>query len=148
VTENGESPTLIRLADEFRFLSELAIDLFRKGPDAIIIVNGETGIIQLVNDQAEFLTGYHRSELRGKPVEMLIPDASHEVHISNRAGYMDNPRVRRMYEHAGLKLKSKSGREIPVEIMLAPVSTARGIFVIATVRRKDQLWKLLCGNGR
>ena len=118
---------------EFVFL---AIQLFNESPDAIIVID-ESGVIKYSNDQAELLFGYHRSELDGQQIELLVPDASREKHVSYRARYMDDPRRRPMGAGLDLKAKKKNGNEIPVEINLSPVSTPYGLRVIATIRRKS-----------
>jgi PAS domain S-box-containing protein len=133
--EKGDYTRLRAVADDFRFLSDLAIDLFQKSPDAVVVVSGEDGIIRLVNDQAELLTGYHHSELRGQILEKLVPASLREQHAAERARYIVHPHIRRIHERPNLRLLTKSGREIDVDIMLAPVSTIRGIYIIATVRR-------------
>ncbi len=42
-------------------------------PDAILLVDG-TGVIRLVNERAERLFGYSRSELLGRPSTLVLPD--------------------------------------------------------------------------
>lgn len=118
--------------EEFVFL---AIQLFNESPDAIIVVN-ETGTIKYINDQAELMFGYHRSELDGQPIEILVPDAVRDKHHEYRAHYADDSRRRAMGAGLDLKGKKKNGQEVPVEINLSPVSTPYGMRVIATIRRK------------
>src|SRR5687768_3078157 len=55
-----------RLDSQFR-------SLFEAAPDAILIVDG-TGRIILVNEQTEQLFGYHRLELHGQLIELLVPE--------------------------------------------------------------------------
>lgn len=126
-----------QIAEDIRFTADLAVQIFQQSPDAIIIVHGETGRIRLVNDQAEFLTGYHRSELRNQTVDMLVPQERRPRHLEHRTGYMVDPKVRQMGANLNLSIQTKSGREVPVDIMLAPVSTMHGLFVIATLRRRE-----------
>ncbi len=49
------------------------LGLLEAAPDAMICVEGD-GRIALVNAQAERLFGYHREELIGQPVEILVPE--------------------------------------------------------------------------
>src|SRR3546814_8325852 len=48
-------------------------------PNALIMADGR-GVITLVNSQAERLFGYLRSEMLGKPVELLIPERFRNAH--------------------------------------------------------------------
>lgn len=57
--------------------------LLEAAPGAIVGV-AEDGRIALVNAQAERLFGCPRAELPGRPVEILVPDAAHELHPGHR----------------------------------------------------------------
>lgn len=103
-------------------------------PDALILVDSD-GVIILVNAQAEIMFGYHRSELLGKAVEMLLPEALHAAHIAHRAAYSAAPRIREMGANLKLNGRTKTGAEFPLSIMLAPVVTTEGRFTTAVVRR-------------
>lgn len=122
-------------AEEDLFVSDLAVALFHSSPDAILVAD-EAGAIQLVNSQAEFLTGYHRTELRYKPVETLLPERVRDRHASvHRPAFLAEPRLRPMGRGLDLRLRRRNGEEVPVDINLSPVSTERGLLVIVTMRR-------------
>jgi len=113
-------------ADLFRSLLESA-------PDALVVVDSG-GIIQLVNAKTEELFGHQRSELLGRPVEMLMPGRLQAGHLAQRSWYSASPRARPM--KAGLELLGlrRDGTEFPVEISLSPVQTSQGLLVSAAVR--------------
>lgn len=115
-----------KLEEKFRSLLDSA-------PDATVIVN-ESGLIQMINHQTENLFGYHREELIGKPVEILIPPNLKDKHIDHRAGFHKMPRVRQMGEGIELHAVKKDGTLFPVEISLSPIQTEEGILVSASVR--------------
>ena len=117
---------LERVNDTFRQLLEAA-------PDGIVVVN-QQGVMVQVNSQTEHLFGYSRQELVDEPIEMLLPGSARHNHVSHRAEFFQEPKVRPM--GAGLDLKGlrKDGGEFPVEISLSPIKTDDGVQVIASVR--------------
>ena len=108
-------------------------DLLESMPDGIVMLN-PTGRIVLTNGQAEALFGYERGELRGKPIEILLPARYREMHVGHRTNFFMQPRTRTM--GAGLELYGvrKSGDEFPVEISLSPLKTEEGTLVMSAIR--------------
>lgn len=70
-------------------------ELVESAPDAFVVVDCE-GRIALVNQQAEAVFGYKRSELCGEPVELLVPERHGTVHRQHRARYCSEPSTRPM----------------------------------------------------
>jgi PAS domain S-box-containing protein len=105
-------------------------------PDALIVVDVE-GKIVLVNERTEFMFGYPRVELIGRPVEMLMPARVRQVHTTHRREYNLfnlSPHARTM--GLGLKLIALrcDGLEFPTEIMLARMVVSQGIYNLALIR--------------
>lgn len=122
-----------RILDHERAETRFRELLFESAPDATLFVD-EHGRIVLLNAQAERLFGYARSELLGRPVEVLIPDRFGAKHAGLRRQYFRRPSPRFMGQTKELYGLAKDGREFPVEISLSPVRTTGGNLVATAVR--------------
>lgn len=119
--------------------------LLDSAPDGMVIVDA-SGIIQVVNAQAERLFGYTRVELRGQSIETLLPERFRAAHVRHRFGYFGRPQARPMGANLDLYGRRKDGSEFPVDISLSPMESEGGMLVIAAVRdvtdRRDAKRKL------
>jgi formate hydrogenlyase transcriptional activator len=115
-------------ASETRFRS-----LFEFSPDAIVVTDPE-GKITEVNAQVQRFFGYERSELLGKPIEILVPERFRATHPKHRADYTAHPRVRTMGAGLGLYGRRKDGSEFPLDIMLGPIEAETGRVVLSVIR--------------
>lgn len=106
-------------------------------PDGTCVVD-DGGEIVLVNRTMEEISGYHRSELVGQQVEILVPSAFKGVHPAHREGFITGPSSRPM---RGLRLRHKRGRELAVGINLNHYTDSSGGFTIAKVRVSDGEWR-------
>ena len=109
------------------------VGLLEAAPDAMVCVD-ESGLIALVNAQAERLFGFGREELVGQPVEVLVPEAARAVHPRLRAEYLADPRPRPMGAGMELACQRRDGSTFPAEISLSAIDTEEGILVTAAVR--------------
>jgi len=101
-------------------------------PCAILMIDAQ-GAIVLINPQAESMFGYPRSELIGRPLEMLLPERLRTVHVTLRQSFAASPAIRQMGVDRDLTARRKDGSEFPVEIGLNPVPAEDGALVLATV---------------
>jgi len=121
-----EAVARVKAESRFRELLEAA-------PDAIIEVD-QDGRIVLLNAVTEKLFGYTRDELRGQPVEWLIPEGARHRHGDHRESYRMHPSTRPMGKEMTLLARRKNGTEFPVEISLSPVHSDEGFRVTAIIR--------------
>jgi PAS domain S-box-containing protein len=113
------------------------IELLDAAPDAMVCV-AASGRITMVNAKAERLFGYHRQELEGQLVEVLVPETARAVHRRRRVGYLADPVSRPMGEGMRLTACRQDGSTFPAEISLSAVSTDEGMLVMAAVRDVTQ----------
>jgi PAS domain S-box-containing protein len=102
------------------------------GPNAVVAIDAQ-GRIVYVNLQVAATFGYGPDEVLGQPIELLLPDRVAGRHVAHRDGFIAHPVARPMGIGLDLSGRRKDGTEFPVEISLAPVETADGLEVFATV---------------
>ena len=108
-------------------------DLLESMPDGIVMIN-LTGRIVYSNSQADNLFGYSSGEIKGKAVEMLLPQRLRDAHIGHRSNFFTQPRTRTMGMGLELYGVRKDGTEFPVEISLSPLKTEEGTLVMSAIR--------------
>jgi PAS domain S-box-containing protein len=93
-------------------------------PVGVLIVAAD-GTIVLLNGEIERTFGHHRSELIGRPVDMLMG-----------VGWWAQRRSAAARQNAatpGLHGRRRDGSEIPIEVRLVPIPVADASFVLASV---------------
>lgn len=102
-------------------------------PNAMILTD-ELGHIEMVNEKTEQIFEYTRSELMGKPMEMLIPQRSLEGYRGLRNNYLRAQETPLLIDHnPDLLALKKDGSEFPIEIGLNPIDTDSGIHILAAI---------------
>jgi phosphoserine phosphatase RsbU/P len=108
-------------------------DMLETAPDAIVGCEAD-GTITLMNEQAVHLTGYERSELIGKALEVLLPEPIRTAHIGYRDRFFAHPATRPMGVAKNLKLLRKNGSIIDVDICLGYQEDGDRVYAVAAIR--------------
>ena len=117
---------------------QAAIDLL---PDAIILVDQKIKIVA-ANQQVSEVFGYNSQQLLDKPLNSLIPERFHELHDVQFQRYFTNPVKRRMGKGYNLFGLRQDGKEIDVDIALAPITLNEHTYAMATIRDISSLKEL------
>jgi PAS domain S-box-containing protein len=116
ITERKQAEDALRASEEkFRQFVEDA-------PIATIIAD-QSGVIVLVNKEAERLFGYNRAELIGQAIESLVPKEMRQSHVADRGTFASAPVKPRMNNMELLACR-KDGRVFPVDIQLSYIDVA------------------------
>src|ERR1700723_1119899 len=101
-------------------------------PNAIVMV-GASGLIEMVNGQAEKIFGYPRADMLGQPIEMLLPERYRANHSGLWGAFFVAQQAREMGAGRDLYAVRRDGSEFPVEIGLSPIETDDGAKVLASI---------------
>lgn len=103
-------------------------------PDGILL-SDRRGRIVFASHQLEALSGYRAEDLVGRQVERLVPERYRRDHAQHRSGYFSaGMPIRAMGSGLRILLLHRDGREIPVDIALAPIAFEGGELAVAAVR--------------
>ena len=102
-------------------------------PDGIAFVDDQ-GVVRYANEFFVGLTGYARGELVGQNIESLVPSSYRETHVLNIRDFARDPSVRTMGRNPELTVLRRDGREIPVDIALAPLVLGDKLWIIVLIR--------------
>ena len=102
-------------------------------PDGLVIAD-EEGRIVYANHRLEEMSGYSTAELRGQPIELLVPERMRRQHEHHRNRFIAHPTVRPMGAGLSIVLRRKDGSEFPADISLSPLATPGTRVVLADVR--------------
>jgi PAS domain S-box-containing protein len=109
------------------------LGILEAAPDALIAIDA-SGRIVLATAQTERMLGYHRDELLGREVEILVPERLRRQHVSHRDHYIDNAQTRPMGAGKQLMAQRKDGSQFPADISLSSLDTPDGRLVAAAIR--------------
>jgi len=102
-------------------------DLFEFAPDALVMTDLE-GIIQMANHQTERLFGWTPAELRGQPMEVLLPTGMPDESPAKNDHFLEGD------EKPRVSGQRKDGSEFSLEMSLCPVHTEGGTLLAIAMR--------------
>lgn len=109
-------------------------EVFEALPDGIVIAD-LAGRIVFANRQLAELSGYSPEELVGKEVEALVPPSVRAHHPGHRTSYVKaGLPTRPMGSNLKIRLLTRDGQEVPVDIALRRLDLESTTYVLAAVR--------------
>ncbi len=107
--------------------------LLESAPDATLVVN-DSGIIQMINAQAETMFGYPRKELEQCSIEKLVPNHLKDRYKSRIADYLNQVKEKNVDRGIELLALDANGHEIPIEVSLSSINLDDKMSISASVR--------------
>ncbi|WP_111684000.1 PAS domain-containing sensor histidine kinase [Winogradskyella tangerina] len=101
--------------------------------EAVIIVDDKQHIME-INGTAETIFGYAKAEIKGKPLDVLMPSNYHEAHRKNVDEFLKEYHRTKMGKTTDVFALKKDGNIIPVEIELNPFSIYDKVYVMALIK--------------
>jgi PAS domain S-box-containing protein len=125
-------PIVVRDIPEQKLAEEkfrLAVEWCSSG----MVMVDASGRMVLVNSEIERMFGYHRNELIGQSVEILVPENLRRTHAHHCDTFVAAPETRRMGTFRDLFARRKDGTEFPVDVGLNPIHSGDEVLVLAVV---------------
>ncbi len=116
---------LLEKSEVLRILTEVI-------SEGILIVNDQQ-LIAASNAVANRMFGYPEGDLKGKPLEVLIPKKLRGRHEGDAGTFIQKGRRRKMGQGLDLVGLQKDGGEFPLEISLNPFTLQERRYVIAII---------------
>ncbi|MCC6937699.1 MAG: PAS domain-containing sensor histidine kinase [Flavobacteriales bacterium] len=118
-----------QVAMDIRHVGEL---LFTTAAEGLVVVDRE-GTILLHNPRLNEMFGHTGEELKGRPIEDLLPDAARAHHVHHRANYAEHPVPRSMGMGMDLWGQRKDGSIFPVEVSLNHFNVKGRMYVMGLI---------------
>ncbi|QTX19864.1 putative bifunctional diguanylate cyclase/phosphodiesterase [Comamonas aquatica] len=120
-------------AAEEVMLNDWMLEAWNAAPDGILLIDPQ-GRILVSNSAMGLISGFSAEELRGQPVEILLPEALHAQHRGDLQQFFQQPRRHNMGQGRILWLQRKDRVQLPVDIALGSFLRKGQPLVVAFVR--------------
>ena len=116
--------------------------IIENSQDAILFADRE-GIIELWNSGAEAIFGYTKEEVRGKSLDLIVPEKLRQRHWDGYQKVMNTGKTRYGKELLKVPAIRKDGTSISVEFTIVLVRNQRNeiIGTAAIIRDVTERWK-------
>lgn len=104
--------------------------LMDTAPEAVLVVNGRSGRILKVNNNAVVMFGYSPRELMGMIMEKLVPMNKRTIHEQYRNGFLNSIRKREIGYHPPIYAVHKDGSQIRLDIALTATQSTDDVMVV------------------
>ena len=108
-------------------------NLLSEGVSEGILVVNQKRVIVASNSSAREMFGYSKDELKGKPLNTIIPERYHQTHNEHVESFVAKSERRQMGSGRNLFGIRKCGVEFPVEVGLNPFELYGGTYVMALI---------------
>jgi PAS domain S-box-containing protein len=126
---------LLQETDSTEHLYRLILD---NALDSYIAIDEHSTIIEW-SDQAERTFGWTRQEACGRSLTgTIIPERYRAAHLAGLQHYLESGEHKILNRRIELSALHKDGAEIPVELTVTPITTARGVMFSASMRDISQ----------
>jgi PAS domain S-box-containing protein len=116
--------------------------------DAIVAMSAD-GLITEWNAQAERVFGWQRNEVMGrKMAEILIPESLRAQHEEGLRQFLNTGVSQILNRHCEMPALHRDGREIPVELSIAPIPAGEGVGFCSFIRDLSGLKEAEAGRAR
>ncbi len=141
-----------RTAEEALRESEIRYrTLWETTSDAVLIVN-EHHEIEFANHAVQALLGFQPTELIGRPMALIQPQALHQTHRAGVARYLASEERRLDWRGVELRAVRRDGSEVPVEVSFGEMELKGKRYFVGFLRdisrRKEAAAALYEANER
>ena len=122
-------------------LNDWMLEAWNAAPDGILLIDPQ-GRILVSNSAMGLISGFAAEELRGQPVEILLPEVLHAQHRVDLQYFFQQPRRHNMGQGRILWLQRKDRVQVPVDIALGSFLRKGQPLVAAFVRDVTEMRRM------
>lgn len=127
---------------------EETLEIFLDASPWGILVVDQTFHIAFINKTLERMSGYRSSELIGRHLHDLMPEADRSKHIEHEKKYIKKPHARQGNHGLKPRILRHDGTTLDVEISLSPTTIHGQKYFFASIRTLDSLFNTVDGTEK